>query len=64
MDTPRLSVCLVNWNTRDLLARCLETLAEYPPNCSYEVLVVDNASADGSASLVAEQISRGASFRQ
>lgn len=55
MEPPRLSVCLVNWNTRDLLARCLETLAEYPPNCSYEVLVVDNASADGSAALVAER---------
>jgi N-acetylglucosaminyl-diphospho-decaprenol L-rhamnosyltransferase len=48
-----LSIIIVSWNTRDLLAACLESLYAYPPEgFSYEVLVVDNASADGSAALV------------
>jgi len=42
----RLSVAIVNWNTSDLLAACLDSIVKYPPSCDYEVIVVDNASAD------------------
>ena len=49
-----LSVCIVNWNTRDYLRECLTSLYEYPPQgADLEVLVVDNASGDGSAAMVA-----------
>lgn len=46
-----LSVVIVNWNVRDLLRRCLETIvaAQSPV---VEVIVVDNASSDGSAEMV------------
>ena len=47
-----LSIVIVNWNTRDLLAQCLESIQAYPPGVPYEVWVVDNASADGSAAMV------------
>ncbi len=47
-----LSVCVVNWNTRDLLRACLQSLYRYPPSEPIEVIVVDNASADGSAAMV------------
>ncbi|HIE52494.1 MAG TPA: glycosyltransferase [Armatimonadetes bacterium] len=47
-----LSVCIVNWNTCDLLRACLRSIYAYPPQVSYEVLVVDNASRDGSAEMV------------
>ncbi|MCX7789403.1 MAG: glycosyltransferase family 2 protein [Chloroflexaceae bacterium] len=47
-----LSIMLVNWNTRDLLLACLQSIFDYPPSCSYEVWVVDNASEDGSAAAV------------
>jgi N-acetylglucosaminyl-diphospho-decaprenol L-rhamnosyltransferase len=44
----RVSVLIVSWNARDWLARCLGALLDTP----HEVIVVDNASADGSAALV------------
>lgn len=49
---PRLSVVIVNWNTRQLLRDCLEALQADPASSQWEVLVVDNASADGSAAMV------------
>ena len=49
---PELSVLIVNWNTRELTLACLERIASrqlVSPEISYEVIVVDNGSADGSA---------------
>ena len=64
-----LSILIVNWNTRDLVAQCLQSLSHtadrlverpresgvlaYGPYLA-EVIVVDNASADHSASTVRE----------
>lgn len=51
-----LSVCIVNWNTRDLLRACLCSLQAYPASgWNMEVFVVDNSSHDGSASMVARE---------
>ncbi|MDX2065708.1 MAG: glycosyltransferase family 2 protein [Fimbriimonadaceae bacterium] len=50
-----LSVIIVNWNTRDLLDACLRSIRQYPPRTNYEVIVVDNASHDGSADMVRER---------
>lgn len=47
-----LSICIVNWNTRDHLRECLESLRRHPPTSSCEIIVVDNASGDGSAEMV------------
>lgn len=52
--TTLLSVCIVNWNTRELLRDCLGSLCLHPPrNARMQVIVVDNDSADGSADMVA-----------
>ena len=52
----RLSVCIVNWNTREFLRECLASLYAHPPERdALEVIVVDNASADGSAAMVAAE---------
>lgn len=48
----KLSVVIVNWNTRQLLEKCLSTLAENVCSWPLEVLVVDNASDDSSAEMV------------
>jgi GT2 family glycosyltransferase len=48
-----VSVCIVNWNTRELLGRCLQSIGERTAGLTVEIIVVDNASADGSAALVA-----------
>jgi GT2 family glycosyltransferase len=51
-----MTVIIVNWNAREDLRRCLESLyAEPKPQVAYEVWVVDNASDDGSAGMVASE---------
>ena len=47
-----LSIIIVNWNTRDDLGRCLESLQEARARLAMEVLVVDNGSRDGSPRMV------------
>lgn len=46
-----LGIVIVNWNTCNLLERCLATLYA-SVGVSYRVVVVDNASTDGSADMV------------
>lgn len=43
-----LVIIVVNWNGGDLLKRCLASIAAHPPSFTYEIVVVDNASTDGS----------------
>ncbi len=50
-----VSVVIVSFNTRDLLRECLNTLAAEAGGVRYEVIVVDNASRDGSADMVAAE---------
>jgi GT2 family glycosyltransferase len=53
-----LSVIIVNWNTRELLADCLCSIEDFQSsifNLQSEVIVVDNASSDSSAAMVREQ---------
>ncbi len=52
---PDLSVCILNWNTRDHLGRCLDSLREHPGGLELQTIVVDNASRDGSPDLVRER---------
>lgn len=47
-----IGIVIVNWNTRDLLRGCLRSLAASDPSVSRRVVVVDNASSDGSAAMV------------
>ena len=55
MSSPPVTVAIVSWNTSDLLARCLESLAPEAEAGRATVWVVDNASTDGSADLVRER---------
>lgn len=47
-----LSILIVNWSTREMLRNCLESIRNNPPQIPHETIVVDNASADGSAEMV------------
>jgi asparagine synthase (glutamine-hydrolysing) len=51
--TRELSVVIVNWNTREILRTCLSSVREHLADIDHEVIVVDNASADGSPEMVA-----------
>jgi hypothetical protein len=48
----RLSIVIVAWNVRRQLADCLESIGRYPPGGKFEVIVVDNASTDGTVEAV------------
>jgi GT2 family glycosyltransferase len=52
---PLVTVAVVSWNTRELLARCLDSLQPEAASGRADVWVVDNASRDGSAALVRER---------
>jgi N-acetylglucosaminyl-diphospho-decaprenol L-rhamnosyltransferase len=47
--TPALSIVIVSFNARADLERCLGSLRSNPPSTPHEIVVVDNASTDGSA---------------
>lgn len=50
---PTVSVILVNYNTAPLTVRCISSLLKQE-GVDFDVFVVDNASADGSAQAIAE----------
>ncbi len=54
----KLSVVLVNWNTAELLGQCLDSLFSQDLSAPFEVIVVDNASTDGSVDMVRRQFPR------
>ena len=50
-----VSVLIVNWNVRDLLASCLDSFYGEQHPFSFEVIVVDNASTDGSVDMLRQR---------
>jgi len=55
MNNPEISVIIVSFNTCDLLRDCLNTLIKESGNINYETIVIDNASKDNSAAMVANE---------
>jgi hypothetical protein len=49
-----LSINIINWNTRDFLKKCLRSVYE-STNITFEIVVVDNNSSDGSAGMVKDE---------
>lgn len=47
-----LSVIIVNWNAKDLIDKCLNSIYEKLKKIDYEIIVVDNHSSDGSVELI------------
>ncbi|MEP0201333.1 MAG: glycosyltransferase family 2 protein [Halioglobus sp.] len=50
-----LSIIIVNWNTRDMLRDCLNSIPKQNKGLSVETIVIDNASQDGSATMVSAE---------
>jgi len=44
-----VSIIIVNYNTKEITNNCIESIFKYTSGLSYEVILVDNASIDGSA---------------
>ena len=51
---PLLSILVISYNTREMTLECLRTIVA-ETRTPYEVIVVDNASTDGSAEAIAEE---------
>ena len=49
---PRLSIVIVTFNSRDQIDACLESLVSRPPAVDHEIVLVDNASPDGTSQAV------------
>lgn len=50
-----VSISIASFNTRDLLRRCLRSVFKYTKGVVFEVIVVDNASSDGSQDMVKKE---------
>lgn len=47
-----LTISIVNYNTKDLVGECLNSIYKIKGKIEFEVIVIDNASSDGSAELI------------
>jgi GT2 family glycosyltransferase len=54
MENLQLSTIIISWNTREMLQACLDSVFAHSEGLAFEVIVVDNASDDGSADMVAD----------
>jgi len=50
-----ITIIIINWNTRELLCDCLRSVYETIGDVTFEIIVVDNASSDGSVAMVREE---------
>lgn len=50
-----ISVILVNYNTKDLLYNCLKSIYKHTSGVSYEIIVSDNGSIDGSLEMLEKE---------
>lgn len=47
-----ISVIIVNYNTKEITKQCLDSIYKWTKDVDFEVIVVDNASCDGSQSML------------
>ena len=55
ISRPDVTLSIVSFNTVDLLRSCLASIAALDPVTSVQTIVIDNASVDGSADMVARE---------
>lgn len=57
MNRPVLSILVISYNTREMTLECLRSVIRETRQTSFEVIVLDNASADGSAEAISTEFS-------
>lgn len=53
-----IAIIIVNWNTRDILGQCLQSVFASQTAKQFEVWVVDNGSSDGSKQMIKDSYPR------
>jgi len=53
-----ITISIVSFNTLDLLRRCLESIFKYTKGINFEVIVVDNASQDGTVDMIKREFKK------
>ena len=53
----KLSIIIVSWNVREDLVRCLRSIEENRPPYRFEIIIVDNASTDGTVDVIKKDFS-------
>jgi len=48
----KLSIIIVCWNVREDILRCIRSIEENEPSCAFEIIIVDNASTDGTVDII------------
>src|SRR6266478_8150864 len=51
-DGTDVTIIVISFNTRDMTVECLRSIGEQTHNITYEIIVVDNNSSDGSADTI------------
>ena len=54
-ESPRVTIIIVSYNTVDLTLACIDSVLDQTRDLAYELIVVDNDSADGSAAAIRER---------
>jgi len=62
-ERPDVSIVIVNWNGIDILRDCLRSVVENTTEAEAEIIVVDNASEDGSQAMVESDFPRAILIR-
>lgn len=52
---PELSILLVSWNSREMTLDCIRSVYRETQDTAFELIVLDNASADGSVEAIAAE---------
>lgn len=51
-SNPELSIIIISYNTKQITKDCIESIYSSKPNVSFEIIVIDNTSADGSVEML------------
>lgn len=54
-EWPKTSIVILSYNTLNITKECIESIRENLPKDEYELIIVDNASSDGSAEYLKQQ---------
>lgn len=54
-SAPDVSIVFTNWNTRDYMRDCLQSVKSQTAGITYEIIVVDDGSSDGSDEMLRKE---------